>query len=118
MTEEPIYDMQLRAAASKLRFTPGPWVWTPDNELGREGTNEGVVEMAEVSGHKMIVVPAADKALIAAAPELYAALHELLDYTRQLELANYASNEMVLEHPRVAKAVAALEKAEGREVQP
>ncbi|EPR9026442.1 hypothetical protein ACU9CR_003744 [Cronobacter dublinensis] len=67
----------------KGNFTPGPWEWWTSNSFLRlssqaTGKDGGVIDSYAMSdGHTSLSVSKADMALIAAAPDLLAALQEM-----------------------------------------
>lgn len=80
------------------KFSPGPWRWTNDKYLAGEG--------GQLLIRASFMTNDVDMLLIAAAPDLYAALDDLLDYRGGAESA--------LEDDHVVdRAKAALAKARG-----
>jgi hypothetical protein len=110
MTEE-IKDIQDRIAeiqVAKERRTPGPWRWNRDGQL--EGPDGQYVLFGccdDPHCDASIDGKAPDLALIAAAPDMYAALEELRAYMVSRGL-------MPPDDPHYARSAAAIEKAEGR----
>lgn len=125
MTEqdEPIYDMQLRAAevaASKPKHTPGPWEWTePFGESRTLTTGSGREPIIQAAAYEQPYLHAseADEALLAAAPELYAALKAAQwgNYSEGRERCPDCSGAFDEGHRKWCGIAAALAKAEGRE---
>ena len=130
--DDTIRDVQLRAdevAASMSKHTPGPWGWQGAYLAGPG--HYDVIEAEVNRGTHCLGCPVdlcvsdADKALIAAAPEMYAALKaqealEQFDEKHGTTVADQPSYHF--EHARLFDEAqrlrtAALAKAEGREVQ-
>ena len=98
-------------------ITPGPW---EASQAIRHGYTvyskappnyESIVGCEDEEGRYGAVRFAADACLIAAAPELLDALKNLLWYVGQLEMLVYSADDAG-EHEEVAKARAAIAKAE------
>jgi hypothetical protein len=76
------------------RFTPGPWEWWTSNSWRRlssehrDHPREGAVLCPHVSrsdGHPDVSISEADMALIAAAPDLYAALKPFAEIVEMMQ---------------------------------
>lgn len=105
-----------RTAATNKRqskHTPGPWTWElacmergyVDMSLANEGLPQGVIY------HSAVWTPSAkDRALIAAAPELLAALKDLVSDA----IARFEDMGIAHRHPAIRAAIAAVAKAEDR----
>jgi hypothetical protein len=95
------------------QHTPGPWKWWTSNSwrrLRRDdfGIAQTVLEpCVATDGHPDVTVSEADMALIAAAPELLAALQSLID---RIEDMPGLLNDL---HEEMAEAYLAVRKAEG-----
>jgi hypothetical protein len=93
------------------KHTPGPWTFYRESSWDR-GESYGVKAPAP---HYWVVptlnINPADAHLIAAAPDLLEALKNLLWYVGQLEMLVYSADDAG-EHEEVAKARAAIAKAE------
>ena len=96
------------------QHTPGPWKWYGDK--GLEGPRETVLVGdcgLATCGRTRLFVSDADKALIAAAPELYAALHQLLAEMQVAYCRGRGVNDKWLAR-RLERFKPVLAKAEGR----
>ena len=108
-------------------FTPGPWKADADDKLNpdrsfgivapwRDGDSEGTVVIAEVTSAETEEQARRDADLLAAAPDLYAALREMVECEDAAE--NHPEGwEALFERFAYAlqDARAALAKAEGRQ---
>jgi hypothetical protein len=65
--------------SNKTRFTPGPWRCSKGGWISDKSGN-AVIEYAGCGSHKADYPNGADRHLIAAAPDLYAALQNLVDF--------------------------------------
>jgi hypothetical protein len=91
---------------SETRFTPGPWVWHSEDEDSAWLTS-GDVTVLDYKGcgsHHYEAENPADLSLIASAPDLYAALADLVDVIDRLG---------AIRSSRMDDARAALAKARG-----
>ena len=87
-------------------FTPGPWEWYNNLSGEKIGISDGVKDVLYVNHSESIVIPREkDAHLIAAAPDLYEALSDLVGIL-ELDTRSY-----VVEAIRSARA--ALAKARG-----
>lgn len=86
-----------------MAHTPGPWHWFSDEDVIDNG--KGSLEIALVVGLEY------DGRLIAAAPDLLAALRALLDWGRE----HTSPRDDNSPHALLIQACEAVAKAEGRE---
>lgn len=105
---------------SAPKFTPGPWV-VAQRQLPSDTVHADSVDLLRMDGYAINVprdtlsdYPEADIALIAAAPDLYAALADLLAHYVELVECGDAGNWDANKESQVIAARAALAKAEGR----
>lgn len=97
----------------KPKFTPGPWEILLTNDFTIEGHNGDTV--VRIGDERRLIPMNADAALIAAAPELYAALEEmhLLAESILTEPQLDAARNGKTMRQRLSEARAALAKARG-----
>lgn len=108
---------------SEPKFTKGPWKWWTSNSIrrltshadGRSGQDGGVLHayLSHADGCPDVAVSKADAHLIAAAPELYSALSELVYVTGPTEPVCTTFDDIKAIHDR-ARAALALARGEGK----
>lgn len=88
--------------------TPGPWKWFdyPDGRKLLSAPSRAVIHCPDAP----MTCNAADASLIAAAPELIAAVRDLLDRFVEFDHASWSEAEIAARD----RALAAIAKAEGR----
>ena len=92
---------------AETRFTPGPWEWDWENGwlVHKENEDDGLIVLAPDTDRAKIEVYTTDAALIAAAPELYAACAAFVEaWEKSLQLEK---TDVALRLARAALAKAA-----------
>jgi hypothetical protein len=100
---------------SETKFTPGKWTWWTSNSWRRLRSEDGSItrevltpHTSRSDGHPDIIVSEEDMALIAAAPDLYAALANMLAHAERSNWIAKPDDEDV-----AGAARAALQRARG-----